>query len=276
MRLYNSDPYSGYERLKRRTPNFMDEVAEAQAVWKAEGTECDLTRSEIAGDLDDLIITWAREPAIREYEDWMYIDYDGAPRETLDLSFRRAMCSAAFIGSEHIGRPEILAIIEKFAPGQKSEVGFDSGFVSVLIDGYIASEKPFLDMLRKKLPGHLGLKATVRVTRAFYWLFPFSFGAVTGSHLYAEPPGSPRTQRHELGAAAAGYIRARRDTGPPENQIHSAEDSIYLRQIATEYRTRHQEPADTGPIIQTEKASPHGGAFVYVRRTPQAIREEGN
>lgn len=192
MLLFEHDPYTGYERLTRRTPDFMDQFYEAQEVWKAEGIEFDRLRPFVSKAVNDCIISIATEEGIAQWEDFLNIAYsvegagienESAPQEPPDLDFRRAMVAAAFLGNHHIGRPEIIEICNLFTNSAHSEVDFNSGTVSILIDGYLSDERAFLQLLRKKLPAHLGIKPTVRITRTFRAPIPLAHSGTVYTHL---------------------------------------------------------------------------------------------
>lgn len=157
MRLFEGDPYSGYERIKRASPDFMDEVLEAQALWRAVGEEHDEIRACIVALINNLLIRYADEFGIAEWEDFLEISYDGP---LPDLEFRRAMVIATLLGQHHIGRPEIKEMLRRFTDADESSVRFRFGTIEINVDGVIRDKPAFFKLLRQKIPTHLGLDAS--------------------------------------------------------------------------------------------------------------------
>lgn len=175
MRLFENDPYTGYERLKRASPDFMDDVLEAQAIWKAQGEEFDEFRRSLVQVVDNILIRHANEQGCKEYEDFFR---DTPPEHDMDLAFRQARVAAHFIGHRHIGRPEILAMLSMFTERDASRVSFRFGTIYIDIDGMIFDRDAFLDMLLAKIPTHLGI-----VARQHYWAnFAMRLAAGTFTH----------------------------------------------------------------------------------------------
>ena len=173
MRLYEGDPYNGLERLQRSAQNMYDDVLEIRAVWGTQGIVYDDLRHGIVRAIENCIIKTADADAVTKYERFLGISYDEA---LPDVEFRRAVVAAAFIGTRHIGRPEIVELMSLFTP-RGGIVEFDSGTVHITVDGYILDETTFLNLLLRKLPAHLGLRITVLIYHECAGHLTVSWGA---------------------------------------------------------------------------------------------------
>lgn len=210
MRLFDGDPYTGYQRMRRAAPSFWNEFAEPQAIWDTSGIEHDKIRAEITRSVNSVLVPWAGDDGLDVYERFLQIEYTGGIKPEID--FRRAMVAAAFIGARHIGRPEILEILERFSPGAPAEVHLDRGNVLITVGAELADEPAFLRMMAKKLPAHLGMYTTMEVTRDVRYKLTLGVGGTIKAVFPEEMRSSERTVRQNV-PVGAGTVCVTRLTG---------------------------------------------------------------
>lgn len=246
MRLYEFDPYTGYQRLQRASPDFMDEVVEAQAIWSTEGDEADALRSGITQTIENTLIRYADDAGIREYENFLNLSYNGAEP---DLDFRRATVAAAFIGHRHIGRPEILAMLDMFTGDTHGidppEVHFRFGTVMIDVFDTIADRERFLQMLIDKIPAHLGIQAIQHVRLPGHIVL----GGIAQSLPVISNHNTPDAQSHA--ARTAAYTAG------------GAKSIRHVRSVNT------PDPKErTGPIVLRTAGAAQARQYVYNNNAP--------
>lgn len=156
MRLYDNALSNSYEELKTFYPVWYRDVLEMDALWRVFGNRLDDIQAGLVQAISNCYINTADEAAIRQFEEFLYITYDG-PR-TLDE--RRALVSSFFIGNGHIGEREIKEIIEAFTVGDISVSLSAGGVIEISVTRGISDQFNLPDcvfILNKRIPAHLGI-----------------------------------------------------------------------------------------------------------------------
>ncbi|MCM1296888.1 MAG: hypothetical protein NC311_15220 [Muribaculaceae bacterium] len=246
MRLFEGNPYNGYQRIKRASPNFLDDVLDIQAIYNTAGIEHDNIRDGITGATNAALIPWTNEEDIAIWEEFLGISYAGS-EEMPPLDYRQGEVASHFHMLHHVGRRELYELCSVFVPGQNSEVDWDANqdaVVSVLVDGYIPDEMRFLGILQSKIPAHLPLDLTVRITRTFRWDLTASFGGGTEGHFQVEPVDAYREERQDLAVHMAGITHGD-FRGEPVDVNRSEEYDLDIRQAGSSRSSFKAEPIDT-------------------------------
>lgn len=159
--LYPNGFPSAYEELKTFYPAFYRDVFEMDAIWRTCGGGLDEIEDDVDRVAGSTYISMMDEAALTQMETFLGIPPD--TRRTLEE--RRSLVGSYFLGTGHIGAPEIKEITRAFTEGE-CEVAFSDGAVYIHIKADISDTPPADDyyfILRKKIPAHLGVNTEIEI-----------------------------------------------------------------------------------------------------------------
>jgi len=153
--LYPNGFPSVYEEIKTFYPVWYWEVREMDAIWKVCGGKLDEIEDGVDAVANSAFVATMSESLLGRMETFLQIPADS----TRSLSDRRKLVASYFLGTGHIGAPEIKEIASAFTSGE-CEVTFENGYVGIRITAELGDTPPEADfyyIMRKKIPAHLGI-----------------------------------------------------------------------------------------------------------------------
>ncbi len=153
--LYPNGFPSVYEELKTFYPVFYRDVLEMDAIWKVCGGKLDEIEDGVDAVANSAFVATMNERSLSQMETFLKIPAD----PTRSIADRRKLVGSFFIGTGHIGAPEIKEIAATYTSGE-CEVTFEDGYVGIRITAELGDTPPEADfyyILRKKIPAHLGI-----------------------------------------------------------------------------------------------------------------------
>ena len=159
--LYPNGFPSAYEELKTFYPVFYRDVFEMDAIWRTCGGGLDEIEDDVDRVAGSTYISMMDEAALTQMEAFLSIPKDSSRT----LEERRKLVGSYFLGTGHIGAPEIKEITRAFTEGE-CEVSFNGGAVFIHIKADISDTPPADDyyfILRKKIPAHLGVNTEIEI-----------------------------------------------------------------------------------------------------------------
>ena len=159
--LYPNGFPSAYEELKTFYPVFYRDVFEMDAIWRVCGGGLDIIEANVDAVANSTFISLMDEAALALMEVFLGVPSD----PSRSIEDRRKLVSSYFLGTGHIGAPEIKEITRAFTEGQ-CEVAFEGGAVYIHIKAEITDTPPADDyfyILRKKIPAHLGVNTELEI-----------------------------------------------------------------------------------------------------------------
>ena len=159
--LYPNGFPSAYEELKTFYPVFYRDVFEMDAIWRAAGGGLDEIEDGVDAVVNNNFVSLMDTDALAQMETFLGIPLN--QKRTLEA--RRKLVASYFIGGNHIGAREIKDITRAFTEGT-CEVSFVGGTVYIHVKSDIKDTPPEDDyyyILRKKIPGHLGIYTNIEI-----------------------------------------------------------------------------------------------------------------
>jgi len=153
--LYPNGFPSAYEELKTLYPVFYRDVFEMDAIWQVCGGRLDMIEDGVDAVANSAFVATMDEQSLARMEAFLKIPHSSAR----SLSDRRKLVASYFIGTGHIGAPEIKEIAATYSSGE-CEVTFENGYVGIRITAELGDTPPEADfyyIMRKKIPAHLGI-----------------------------------------------------------------------------------------------------------------------
>lgn len=202
---YLNPPYpTNFQELCACYPVWYLDVFEMRQILKTEGRLLDGVCASIETIVGDNFILTADETTIRGWEETLGITHS----QPMTLDQRRAVVISHFVGTGHIGEPEIRAIISAYTTAQVT-VEFDRGVITVSIVGEIFGEDNLLDTLQRRIPAHLALNMSIDIRRTFHHFVDFAVAGAIGSRCIGGPVANDRTaiSRQDTAGSAFCYSR---------------------------------------------------------------------
>lgn len=220
---YINPPYGDcFKELCAAMPLFYLDVYEMREILKAQGRLADGVVGATEQVLDNNFILLSDEPTVKKWEGMLKTSYD----EPMTLGQRKNAIIGFVCGQEHIGEPEIRAIIAQYTP-EAVTVAFALGVIYITIDGAVIGEETMLETLLRRIPAHLALKIRLNIRRVFRQTLSISYGGaiITGQapQFVAEPRSSTLTLRITRGGTTTPVI-----TGEPHTQPREATVAIQV------------------------------------------------
>lgn len=156
MRLYDNTTRTNYEELRDlHYPLWYRDVLEMDGLMQVFGRELDEMQTGIVNVIANCFICSADAAAIKEFEQFLNITYDG-PRT---LEERRKVVASFFDGDAHIGAPEIQEVLSAFTTGDIA-VALIGGTIEITVTREVSDLFNLSDslyVLRKRIPAHLDI-----------------------------------------------------------------------------------------------------------------------
>ncbi len=155
MRLYENMWSSTYEEIKHFYPVWYWDVREMDAIWRVQGAAFDSIRRSLEQLVNNSFIATADSATIAQYEQFLGVETDSS----LPLEERRKVILAILFPTPHIGAPEIRDLIRIYTDGT-IQIALCGGTIEITIernDNSFLNALSFIDVLRQRIPAHLGL-----------------------------------------------------------------------------------------------------------------------